>query len=458
MPGEAVTLQLGQFAGCVGTHWWGLQAAALRSPSEPSELRHTVLLRPGRGPGGREIHTPRLVALELKGGVGAVGAGGAGPEAPVSWDGAVASYLERAPGGGSAAQNAGQRRGDASSDGQEGSSSAVQGSSPAPSRLSVSQDVHSAGSIRVWSDYLNVHLHPKSVYVIRQYMHDGDCGCLEAFGQGESLLRDPGCIEELEDRLHFYVEECDNLQGFQVLCDLHNGFSGVGAKVTELLCDEYSGKGILTWGLTPVMSNRGDFQKNFYRLMNTVMGIVHLSSHSSLFCPLSLSGSLGIQPQPPVMFPYLHYDASLNYHSSAILAAALDTLTAPYRLCSSQGSMLHLAETLNFSGRKVVAAWASVPFPALRGSSLPDILCAYEQEVPWKLLSSCREQKQLAGEAAPFSTPHLGELRADPAAVFTLCVSWGLQHIPHAPAELSHSASLPPVFFSSSDQRRLPPG
>lgn len=103
--------------------------------------------------------------------------------------------------------------------------------------------------MRVWSDYLNVHLHPKSIYVIRQYMHDGyvlkvsfriccpeqdlsfgfkeklrgdrispphlflrECGCLEAFGQGESLLQDPGCIEELEDRLHFYVEECDYLQ------------------------------------------------------------------------------------------------------------------------------------------------------------------------------------------------------------------------------------------------------
>ncbi|NWH27519.1 MSTO1 protein, partial [Grus americana] len=170
-------------------------------------------------------------------------------------------------------------------------------------------------STQLWSDYLNVRLHPKSIYVIRQYMHDGDCGCLEAFGQGESLLQDPGCIEELEDRLHFYVEECDYLQGFQVLCDLHNGFSGVGAKVTELLCDEYSGKGILTWGLAPVISNMGvskqwgkprtgdafvsspdyDSQKNFYRLMNTALGIVHLSSHSSLFCPLSLSGSLGIK-------------------------------------------------------------------------------------------------------------------------------------------------------------------
>ncbi|KAJ7420909.1 hypothetical protein BTVI_20060 [Pitangus sulphuratus] len=106
-------------------------------------------------------------------------------------------------------------------------------------------------SVRLWSDYLSVPLHPRSLHVIRQYLHDGDCGCLEAFAQGESLLQDPACLEELEDRLHFFVEECDYLQGFQVLCDLHSGFSGVGAKVTELLHDEYSGKGILSWGLTP---------------------------------------------------------------------------------------------------------------------------------------------------------------------------------------------------------------
>ncbi|NXD29614.1 MSTO1 protein, partial [Spelaeornis formosus] len=162
-----------------------------------------------------------------------------------------------------------------------------------------------APSVQLWSDYLNVHLHPKSLYVIRQYLHDGDCGCLEAFGQGESLLQDPACVEELEDRLHFFVEECDYLQGFQVLCDLHNGFSGVGAKVTELLHDEYSRKGILTWGLTPVPSPVAvgffyylfpkDPQNSFYRLMNTALGIAHLSRHSSLFCPLSLSGSLGIK-------------------------------------------------------------------------------------------------------------------------------------------------------------------
>lgn len=35
---------------------------------------------------------------------------------------------------------------------------------------------------------------------------------LEAFGQGESLLHNSTYLEELEDRLHFYVEECDYLQ------------------------------------------------------------------------------------------------------------------------------------------------------------------------------------------------------------------------------------------------------
>ncbi|NXC42644.1 MSTO1 protein, partial [Penelope pileata] len=162
---------------------------------------------------------------------------------------------------------------------------------------------------QLWSDYLSVQLHPRSLYIIQQYHHDGESGRLEAFGQGERLLQDAACIEEIEDRLHFYVEECDYLQGFQVLCDLHNGFSGVGARVTELLRDEYSGKGILTWGLTPLLCNvevtslrfllldvfPQDSQKNFYRLLNTALGIVHLSSHSSLFCPLSLNGSLGIK-------------------------------------------------------------------------------------------------------------------------------------------------------------------
>lgn len=43
-------------------------------------------------------------------------------------------------------------------------------------------------------------------------MHDSEAGLLEAFGQGLSVLKEPRYLEELDDRLHFYVEECDYLQ------------------------------------------------------------------------------------------------------------------------------------------------------------------------------------------------------------------------------------------------------
>lgn len=53
-------------------------------------------------------------------------------------------------------------------------------------------------------------------------MHDSDAGRLEAFGQGESVLKEPRYLEELEDRLHFYVEECDYLQ----VAVWHGGYWG----------------------------------------------------------------------------------------------------------------------------------------------------------------------------------------------------------------------------------------
>ncbi|NXD18064.1 MSTO1 protein, partial [Nothocercus nigrocapillus] len=55
--------------------------------------------------------------------------------------------------------------------------------------------------------------------------------------------------------------------------------------------------------------------------------------------------------------------------------------------------MLHLAEALGFSGRKVVAALAAVPFPVVHGHSLLDTLRTQQQAMPWKLLSSGGEQQ-----------------------------------------------------------------
>ncbi|XP_026513896.1 protein misato homolog 1 isoform X3 [Terrapene carolina triunguis] len=376
------------------------QDAALRCESEVQERKicPDVLYRAGRTVSRQETYTPRLILMDLKGSLNSLKQegclyGDTKIDTSVAWQGNLMTHQEDPPAKNLFLQDLSKLEGGMSSDGgfSPRALPLSKDVSQLPTQLHVSQKGHQLeGSVRVWSDYLRVHLHPRSIFMIHQYNNDGQ---LEAFGQGESLLHDPTYLEELEDRLHFYVEECDYLQGFQILCDLNNGFSGVGAKVTELLHDEYSGRGILTWGLTPVIRNVGVSWKDFYRLMNTVLGIVHLSSHSSLFCPLSLNGSLGLKPEAPVTLPYVHYDASLNYHSSAILATALDTLSAPYRLHSSQFSMVQLADAFNSSGRKVVAAGAAVPFPMAYGQSLPDALCSYQLAVPWTPLSSCGEQK-----------------------------------------------------------------
>ncbi|XP_022346863.1 protein misato homolog 1 isoform X4 [Enhydra lutris kenyoni] len=397
---EVLTLQLGHFAGFVGAHWWNQQDAALCAPSEadapPAELCPDVLYRAGRTPHGRETYTPRLILMDLKGSLSSLKQegglyGDAQLDAAIAWQGKLTTHKEELCPKNPYLQDLRSAEGVLSSDGIWRVKSIPNGKGPPPLATATAPKplIPTESSIRVWSDFLRVHLHPRSICVIQKYNHDGEAGRLEAFGQGESILKEPRYLEELEDRLHFYVEECDFLQGFQILCDLHNGFSGVGAKATELLQDEYSGRGIITWGLLPGPYSLREPQKNIYRLLNTAFGLVHMSAHSSLVCPLSLGRSLGLRPEPPVAFPHLDYDATLPFHCAAVLATTLDTVTVPYRLRSSPVSMAHLADLLNFSGKKVVMAAATIPFPLVPGQSLPDALVQLGGPTAWTPLSAC---------------------------------------------------------------------
>lgn len=37
----------------------------------------------------------------------------------------------------------------------------------------IQKDYKLEGSVKVWSDFLRIHLHPRTVSVIHQYNHDG---------------------------------------------------------------------------------------------------------------------------------------------------------------------------------------------------------------------------------------------------------------------------------------------
>nr|KAF6397368.1 misato mitochondrial distribution and morphology regulator 1 [Rousettus aegyptiacus] len=354
---EVLTLQLGHFAGFVGAHWWNQQDAALREAADaketPGELCPDVLYRAGRTLHGQETYTPRLILMDLKGSLNSLKQEGGlyrdkQLDAAIAWQGKLTTHKEEPhPTTNPYLQDLLSAEGAPSRDGIWRTRSVPNGKGPAPLTTATSPKplMPTESSIRVWSDFLRVSLHPRSVCMIQKYNHDGEACRLEAFGQGERVLQEPGYLEELEDRLHFFVEECDYLQGFQVLCDLHDGFSGVGAKAAELLQDEYSGRGIIAWGLLPGPYALGEPRRNIFRLLNTAFGLARLSAHSSLVCPLSLGGSLGLRPEPPVRFPQLHYD--------------------------------------------VVTAGATIPFPLVPSQSLPDTLVQLGGATPWTPLSAC---------------------------------------------------------------------
>ncbi|XP_061615780.1 protein misato homolog 1 isoform X2 [Phyllopteryx taeniolatus] len=388
---EVITLQLGHYSNFVGTHWWNLQDASLSYDPEmpPGEIQSDVMFREGQTLGGNITYTPRLIAMDLKGSLQTLRQEGSlydtgKDNSALSWDGSLMIHEESPPAKNSFLEDLDNLdrftcpAGSLSVD-------------TVNSRLAqVQKNYKLEGSVKVWSDFLRIHLHPRTISIIHQYNHDGETDCLEAFGQGETLLQGP-VLEDLDDKLHFFVEECDYFQGFQVLCDLADGFAGLGSKVTELLQDAYGGRGILTYGMAPVSHPNSTPMKDRYHLLNCALGMVHMASHSSFFCPLTLRGGLGLRPSSPISFPNLNYDPSLWYHSSSVLSLALDALTVPYRLRNNCIPMWQLADSLSTSGRKVVAAYGVVPFPIMHGSSFPDALSACADSLPWKPLSTCAE-------------------------------------------------------------------
>uniref|UniRef100_A0A672JW99 Protein misato homolog 1 n=1 Tax=Sinocyclocheilus grahami TaxID=75366 RepID=A0A672JW99_SINGR len=407
---EVVTLQLGHYSNFIGTHWWNLQDAALvyGSDAPAGELQSDVLFREGLTPGAHVTYTPRLIAMDLKGSLqtlrkeGSLYEGTEDENTTFTWEGQIMTHKESPP-----TKNAFLQQLDSLDAGGllaeldfTSSSSAVEHLSGAGAGVAM-ETVNSRlermqksywleGSVRVWSDFLRIHLHPRTVSVINQYNHDGEAERLEVFGQGEALLKGP-VLEDLEDRLHFFVEECDYLQGFQVLCDLADGFSGLGSKVTELLQDSYGGRGILTWGVAPVNHPETSSIKDLYHMMNCALGTLQMANHSSFFCPLTLRGGLMRRPPPPTAFPLLNCDPMLWYHSSSVLALALDCMTASYRLRQNSAPMWQLSDALAVSGRKVVSAYGSVPFPMMHGGCLPDALDAFSDGLPWRPISACPE-------------------------------------------------------------------
>lgn len=242
--------------------------------------------------------------------------------------------------------------------------------------------------INSWVDYLVPRFHPRTINVVTEYKHECTDQPFDVFNYGVNLWHSKEFEDDFCDRIRCYVEECDLMQGFQVLLDSQDGFAGLGASCIQHLRDEF-GKSIIAFPSIDARHEQAS-AKDLIRIVNTALCWQQISEDSSLFSPLCCGDKGWPNAGEPRSFKDLNYDLQLKYHTSALLATALDTLSLRYRLKAHPTSVLSdLCADLNKLGRKAVATSLSLPFPMTVKRDLIDILDDLDAPMWTSLTPNC---------------------------------------------------------------------
>lgn len=361
---EILTLQLGHYANYVGAHFWNLQELSFDyTGTVKTEINHDILYREGQTTKGEVTYTPRLILADLKGSLKTLPeSGGFSDEVDhveFQWD----------------------------------SHEKIEESSPEKNEFLTDMDCEGPSTlqtkeykleqdVKTWTDYLYPRLHSRSVNIVTEYVRDNDSESFDVNVTGKALWK--GHFgDEFSDNIRKYVEECDSMQGFQVNFDCTDGFSGLALGCIEHLADEYT-KPILAHPIiashfpdnNPSTQEERDKSniKDTIRLVNTALAIQELAQHASLFVPLCTGVKGWRKPGTPRTFGYLDYNPELYYHSSAILASAMDTLSQKYRHKSNIFTLSDICADLTGYGRKMAAASLGIPLAINESGYLIDYL------------------------------------------------------------------------------------
>ncbi|KAJ5578683.1 uncharacterized protein N7459_007647 [Penicillium hispanicum] len=301
---EIVTVQLGQRANYLATHFWNLQESYFTyNEGEESPIDHDVHFRPGVGADGSETYTPRTVVYDLKGGFGTLRKYNAlyeMTEDPVAgrglWDGQEVVQKQTPI---------------AQSDYQK---SLDQGTS-AP-RLT-------SETVRYWSDYNRVFYHPRSIVQLNEYELNSQIMPFEDWNVGEELFNDLDKEHDLLDRdVRAFAEECDQLRALQIFTGADDAWGGFAARYIDRLRDEYGKKSIWVWAIED--GTKMQRHRQLKKDTNKAKSLYSISPQSTLYVP--------IVDIPQKLPGYLHVDRQSEWQSSALISSALETVTLPSRL------------------------------------------------------------------------------------------------------------------------------
>jgi hypothetical protein len=104
--------------------------------------------------------------------------------------------------------------------------------------------------VRYWSDFNRVYYNPKSIVQLQEYELNSQIMPFEKWEAGEDLFQSLDKEFDLLDRdIRPFAEECDQMQGFQILTGADDAWGGFAAKYLDALRDEYGKTSTWVWGI-----------------------------------------------------------------------------------------------------------------------------------------------------------------------------------------------------------------
>ncbi|KAI9754812.1 MAG: hypothetical protein M4579_004537 [Chaenotheca gracillima] len=330
---EIVTLQLGQRSNYVATHFWNAQESYFTySGDDTSPVDHDVHFRPGIGADGSETFMPRTLIYDLKGAFGSMRKLNAlydmqeeGGMPQGLWDGPTV-VQKQVP----LEQHSYQ-------------ASLDQGLQP---------PALTPDTVRYWSDFNRVFYHPRSIVQLNEYELNSSLMPFERWNVGEELFGDLDKEHDLLDRdLRPFAEECDQLQGLQLMTSVDDAWGGFAARYMDRIRDEFGKTSVWVWGLED--SQRLERDKRLLKTVNTAQSFQNVSSQASVYIPIC-------EPVPKAG-SFFNINNHSKWHTSALISAVIESMTLPSRLKRGTSSLLSssslstMEALLNRNGNQTIA-------------------------------------------------------------------------------------------------------
>jgi hypothetical protein len=312
---EILSLQIGSLSNFTGTHFWNNAEDLFNMENSKVLYRN-----------GIQSYAPRLVSIDLKGSMNLTAPT---DDLKVQWSGKVKTVEREKP------SNSFLTNLDAS----------------APNPASFAQDLEE--NVRYSTDFSKLYYHQKSFVPIQQYSAG-----FSNFRQGLEIWENEEWRNSLMDEhIRFFMEECDNPQGFQVLTDIDDGFCGVASELLQKIYDDYPKKSIFT------ISVGMDPENDKVKLYNRSIGVHHLSQVSSLFVPLNIPAVETMKDA--TWSKYLNKKTS-KYHWSGYLSSVIQTMLYPTHFAINGVYMSQMEMACMFKKNNdapLAALNAVLPFP-----------------------------------------------------------------------------------------------